>query len=430
MSMLNHYCQRQQPRAPIIHWMNIDIEQSWRSKSADFIPSVKKGYDEKVFGTERLAVFWATQQDYVVLRAPPPVAWLQHLEERGIDLPTIIVLEDPVAYIDAEQVFQLIDDHHRQVVLNPYVVTDDVVKLSRTAGLKLLGSDASLVMQLNNKVAQRNLLEEAKIPVPEGRLFNSSSELLDYVQSNTIENVIGHVIKLPYGASGQGLFIIESEQSVINLCHLLQRLSTNIEGVVVFERWYETTHNLNYNLNLIEGKASKPQLRDLKEQILEDGVFRGFIYPAEVSPTVKSSLEDYASTISKQLLELGCRGVVSIDAIVTAGGEIFPAVDINLRFSLSTYFQQCLLFSDRHIKLLYVDAHLPQSVEYIISNIKSVSDGLPGTITIASISAIGVGGKRRVFALLDADCKESLYETEQGWVAVLKKCVGKREKAV
>ena len=99
-----------------------------------------------------------------------------------------------------------------------------------------------------------------------------------------------------------------------------------------------------------------------------------------------------------------------------------------MRFSLSTYFNRYLSFSDQYIKLLYVDANLSQSVEQIVSTVESVSEGLPGTITIASISDAGLGDKRRLFFLFEAGCRETLCATEKGWEAALKKSFDVREK--
>jgi len=75
-------------------------------------------------------------------------------------------------------------------------------------------------------------------------------------------------------------------------------------------------------------------------------VYIGSVLPPRISGDIFEAYKEYGITIGKYLYETGYTGVAGIDSIITEQDEIIPVVEINGRFTLSTYIS----FIDQKLK--------------------------------------------------------------------------------
>ena len=81
-------------------------------------------------------------------------------------------------------------------------------------------------------------------------------------------------------------------------------------------------------------------------------------------------------TVGQELIREGVRGIVGIDSILT-GNEFFPVIDINVRFTLSTYLSVLpYLLTDRYFLAVYYRVLLTEKTGYDALQQRAVRDGI------------------------------------------------------
>jgi Phosphoribosylglycinamide synthetase, ATP-grasp (A) domain len=402
---------------PIVHWMDIGIEEVWQESYATPLPSFAKHYDTKVFDTDRLGIFWGRPRDTVILRKAPPREWLEHLERSGVSIPAIVSLDTEIT--------QFTEDHLNfvprmlgtrfQPKLFPYAVTDAAYQISQRSGATLLGSAPAFTKEMSSKVKQRQVLSEAGIPTPFFKVFTSYDELGDYLRGADRAREEIYVLKYPYGASGMGMFILDSVEKAQ---YLERRLKTAREGpagtALILERWHQTKADVSYQLVLQDNHPAR--VGCIRSQLLSGGVFQGFRYPALLTDDEAEKLRGLAEQVAEELARLGARAIVNIDAIVTRDAEVYPAIDINLRFSLATYFHPYLerLPPERCVKVRYYDLQV-ESVGDLVRVTESMPMNEGAKTIVASCSDACAKGLRRVFMLFEADTHARVDAIEESW---------------
>jgi hypothetical protein len=406
---------------PVVHWMDIGIEDIWQESFATPLPSFAKGYDTKVFDTERLGIFWGRSRDTVILRKEPPREWLEHLDRSGVPIPAIVSL--------GTETTQFTEDHLKcipEIVgttprpkLLPYVVTDAAHQISQRSGATLLGSTAAFTKEMSSKVRQRQVLSEAGIPTPFFKVFTSYAELGDYLRvlraadGNRDET---YVLKYPYGASGTGMFILDSREKLGYLERKLKTARDDHGGTaLILERWHQTKADVSYQLILQESHPA--QVGCIRSQLLSGGVFQGFRYPAPLTVSDSERLRQLAQQVGQELAKLGACAIVNVDAIVTRDAEIFPAIDINFRFSLATYFHPYLqrLPSERCAKVRYYDIRV-ESVGDLVRATEHLPRDEDARAIVASCSDVCAKGLRRIFMLFESATRARVDALEESWL--------------
>ncbi|UJF31346.1 peptide ligase PGM1-related protein [Paenibacillus hexagrammi] len=75
----------------------------------------------------------------------------------------------------------------------------------------------------------------------------------------------------------------------------------------------------------------------MKQQILRDTVYIGSKLPVDIDASTLNAYQQYAEQIGGHLYQLGYTGVAGIDTMITMDDTIIPIIEINGRFTLSTY---------------------------------------------------------------------------------------------
>jgi hypothetical protein len=104
---------------------------------------------------------------------------------------------------------------------------------------------------------------------------------------------------------------------------------------VVVETWLPKRADLNYQLTVdVHGEV---RLDFVKEALTRNGIHLGHISPTELDDVQYNEVRHAAEVVGKALHADGFTGVVGVDAVVAADGTVYPVLEINARFNMSTY---------------------------------------------------------------------------------------------
>jgi hypothetical protein len=146
------------------------------------------------------------------------------------------------------------------------------------------------------------------------------------------------VVKEALGVSGKGMVVIDRPRRLQQLVAMLKRRAagtgeSRLELVV--ERWIDKACDLNYQLVVAhDGSVS---FDFVKEALTEGGVHRGHLMPSRLDAAQVEELRACAMDIGRALYADGYRGVAGVDAILETTGRLYPLLEINARFNMSTY---------------------------------------------------------------------------------------------
>lgn len=404
------------PRAGVCHWVDIGIEERWSRAEPKLFPRLEAPHDPKVFDGEQLALVWAGAGDLVVLRRAPAPALLSYLADKGYAQADLHVLDRDEESIDPAGDPALLERLRRGgLVLRPYVVTQKACDFAQQHGLRLIGGDWRDVMACNHKVRQNMLLRSHGVPVPDGVVLGSPSELLAHLEQQG-DQAVGHVLKTPYGASGKALYRIGGPEKLRQLLHLLRKQSGSAAAPLplLLERWYETRNSASYTLHLDHDGSGCVGF--VREQWVLDGVYRGFTYSRVDETHRRGLLGVHAGVIARALHSAGARDVVNIDAIETIDGTLFPAIDVNARWSLAMYFERCAQ-AHAHSRATYFDVALKGPIDKVLVMSDRLEGETDASVLVASISRPDRRGFSRVFVLFGATNEAQLDKAERQWCA-------------
>jgi phosphoribosylaminoimidazole carboxylase (NCAIR synthetase) len=329
----------------IIWLFNIGAEKYWHAVHEGI---KDRNEDRLVNRMEEMNLLVCREQDILILREHPDPYFLDKLKDWGFDIPSILVPEsvDPYTPIselvlnDTKLQLKLADiaSNQNDVYFVPYAVTKLEEQIAEICGLQLLASPSEINATVNDKIFNRKISEELSLEVCKGRVCNSIQEIGQVYEQlvNSAPFFEKVIIKEPYGASGKGLYIIENELKLSPLLARLARMSknnTNAQWLV--EGWYRTQADLNIQIYI--SPSGETRVFSMKKQILKDTVYIGSQMPAELSQDVMDSYVELGMRIGVYLYEIGYRGIAGIDSIITEDGTIIPIIEINGRFTLSTY---------------------------------------------------------------------------------------------
>lgn len=348
-------------------WLfNIGIESKWTDNRFQIKNPVE---DKAVFHMEEILLLLARKQDILLLRRMPDERFLQDMQRFGFDVPTIfcpsqenfsktiteLILED-------KQLLEELKDRAREkdLALLPYGVTRNEEMLAQYCGMEIIGSTSVVTKKANSKLYAREIMKRINLPMPEGRICEDLDKVEKVYQRlhNKFRRII---IKQPYGASGQGLYLVDSEQRKERILHILKR-SQSPEGKWIVEGWLEKKEDLNAQLYI--GTDGEIDIFSVKKQLLDDTVYRGSVFPLDLSTEEMSKYVSQLKKVGNVLYQDGVRGIVGIDSLFTKE-EIFPVIEINVRFTLSTYLSALSnQFDSRYFRTMYYRVPLKNGISY------------------------------------------------------------------
>lgn len=332
-------------KGTIVWLCNIGAEKYW---SQSTMGVVDKNEEMIVNRVEEMNLLLCRKQDIIILRKTPDPEFLNTLSEMGFEIPRIFALESedlitPISelILNNKELLSKLSaeiDSKQDVFFVPYAVTYLEEQIAHIAGLKLIGAKSDICRRVNNKIFNREVSIELGLPVCEGKICYSTDEMrVAYTELTTnspfFEKVI---IKEPTGASGKGLYIIDNKERLDSSLRLISRLSKNKPEICwLVEGWYEKNADLNYQIYISpDGEVTT---FSIKQQLLRGTVYIGSKMPVDMQANILHDFERMGTSIGKYLYDIGYSGVAGIDAIITSDNVIIPVIEINGRFTLSTY---------------------------------------------------------------------------------------------
>ncbi len=327
----------------IIVWMfNIGTEKFWNKDNY----SIKDTKENVIVNhIEEMNLLLTRKQDILILRNKPCETYLSDLEKAGFEIPRILcpgqkneeksiaelVLDDEVIISELTK----LGDSNEIRYFVPYGVSYLEEQIAHKCHLFLVGSISQINKKINNKVFSRKLAENLGLFITEGEICNSLQEV-EAAYYNLKKRFNKVIIKQPFGASGKGLYIVDSDNGMKSVLLILSRfIRINHETEWIVEGWYDKKADINYQVYV--SKTGKVNTFCIKEQMVKNTVYIGSLIPPRISVQTYNKYIEYGNLIGKELFMMGFNGILGIDSIITVNDIIVPVIEINARFTLSTY---------------------------------------------------------------------------------------------
>lgn len=325
----------------IVVWLyNIGVEKYWTNE----ISLVKDKYENIIVNhMEEMNLLLTRKQDIMILRRYPDNIFIKELEKLSFEIPHILI---PQTEDEEKSISELVLDDiqlleelkslsskNQNIYFVPYGISWLEEKIANICGLKLYGAASDIQKLINNKIYSRSIAKYLGYKTTDGYICKDINEVrTSYTALKKKYDKI--IIKTPSGASGKGMWIIESEKNLYSVCLILKRLQRLNEEYIV-EGWEEKKSDLNYQVYVSEDGYT--EVFSIKEQIVNETVYVGSVLPARVTNEILDTCKKCGEEIGALLYRQGFYGILGIDALLTSNNELIPILEINGRFTLSTY---------------------------------------------------------------------------------------------
>ena len=330
----------------VIVWLcNIGAERYWSHMSAGV---VNRQEDIAVNRMEEMNLLICREQDIIILREKPDEDFLEDLKKMGFPIPTILSPENadlltPISelVLGDEGLLSKLKEaakENNDLYFVPYGVTHLEEEIAEKTGMRIMGAPSHINAKINDKIFNREISEKLGLNVCQGRVCSSANEIREEYESLTNNKPCFSkvIIKEPKGASGKGLYIVDSKEKLESSLRMIARFSRGrTDAKWLVEGWYKKKGDINYQIYVSpDGQVT---VFSIKEQLLRDTVYIGSKMPPEMEQRVLDSYAGYGEKIGRYLYETGFTGVAGIDSIITEQDVCIPIIEINGRFTLSTY---------------------------------------------------------------------------------------------
>lgn len=417
-NLLEHI--RSETDTSIVIWIfNIGVEKCWNNYSN----AVKDPKEDIVVNhIEEINLLLVRSRDYIILRKHPSKTFLKELEKKGHEIPTILcpetedeqksiselILSDPALIKKLTDLGGMPD-----VFLVPYGVSETEERIAEICGLHLVGGTNAKSQVVNNKIFAKKVAKDLGLPAAKGFVCHTVDEIRN-AYSNLRKDYSRIIIKMPCNSSGQGMWVVENEKKLNTACAVIARISrTQKTEEWLVEGWIEKSIDLNIQVYISE--TGEVETFSVKEQIVEGTLYVGSVMPAGLSQQQHDLCVCYGKQIGKYLYSLGYSGVFGIDALVTTDGIVIPIIEINGRFTLSTYLSfERMRYPDKTISIFFKRMRA-DSLNYDILRDRMKKDNLwlneSGGIFIynaATTDSSLADGRVRIFCMAVGENRESV----------------------
>lgn len=229
-------------------------------------------------------------------------------------------------------------------------------------------NDKNLLNLLNDKIYTRYWLRRY-VPVLSSVVFDSP-----YLSFQELENSLGYseqyVVQQSKSSGGLGTFILTKENEMLSV------LKKNYKELFIVSPYMHKSFAIN--INAIIGKKNiilLPLSLQLSERNKERIIYHGadFVAARFISPNITEKLKEYANIILIHIKEMGYRGIIGLDFLITENKIYF--LEINPRYQASSFLINIALeekgapsLSTINLAAFYEQCSLDTSVEQIIIN--------------------------------------------------------------
>jgi hypothetical protein len=337
------------PTASFVFLGNFEVEEKWARQYGRLPGAAFKSASAVVNRMEEFGLFLASRDDYVLLKDGVDPAFLRYLSDQGIEAPQLLyvdvnrpdrsITEDALDSPRLLAALRMLADQNTYLL--PLGTSELEERLAAASGVMLAVPPAEVSRRVNSKIYSRRLADRLAIPSTPGQEVTSVAELrsLDPRLLAVLDTGGRIVVKEALGVSGKGIVVIDRRRRLDQLAAMLERRaerSGDDRLDLVVEQWIEDKAcDLNYQF--VIARDGRVTFDFVKEAMTEGGVHKGHLMPSRLARSQVDVLRESAAGIGAALFADGYHGVVGVDAIVTTDGRLYPVLEINARFNMSTY---------------------------------------------------------------------------------------------
>jgi len=340
-AMLIDYILHDRDEGCFVWIFNIGAESVWHPNSFE----VKNISEIPVINSiEEINLLITRPQDIIILHTEPSKDFIDALALMGIVVPTTLIPKNPdksKPIIELILEDELLIEKLRRMkeygaCLVPYAITELEEELSEKTGLHIFGTSAHIARRFNDKSFARQIAEELGFDTVSGKLCAEESEIAEEYNRLNLEGYERVVIKYPHNASGKGIYIVRNSHELETTLMIVRRyIRKGAKYKWIVEGWCDTRLDINYQICI--SKTGEVKNFSIKEQAIKDAVYYGSRIPPRISNGEYDQYNRFASQIGAYMFQQGYYGIASIDSIMKTDNTIIPIIEINARFTLSTY---------------------------------------------------------------------------------------------
>lgn len=330
------------PNARFVFVNNFEVERRW-AVGEPKLPGAGIAFSgATVNRMEEMGALLADEGDVVVLKAAMDADFAGYLTGLGAAAGTTVWAEhsepDRTVTEDALASPKLLDELRAladgRTYLMPLGISAAEEELSKETGLPLAGTTAQICKAVNGKIFSHQLVEATGLTAVPGQICRTVGDLRGAL---TERLALGGrvVVKESLGVSGRGMVVVEDERGAGRLLRLIERRGLDAPANLVVESWIEHAQDLNYQF--VVSRTGEVRFETVKAAVLRGGVHQGHRFPVELSPATTAELHDATQKIGEALFAEGFYGMVGVDAMLGSDGTLYPCLEINARFNMSTY---------------------------------------------------------------------------------------------
>ncbi|WNI18950.1 ATP-grasp domain-containing protein [Actinacidiphila sp. ITFR-21] len=330
------------PGARFVFVNNFEVERSWAAGEPKLPGAGIAFAGATVNRMEEMGVLLADEGDVVVLKAPMDRAFAAYLTSLGAAAgrtvwaensdPARMVTEDALVSPLLLEELRSLDDG--RTYLMPLGISAAEEELSKETGLPLAGPTAQICKAVNGKIFSHRLVDELGLTAVPGTVAETVGELRGALTAQLARGGRA-VVKESLGVSGRGMVVVEDERGANRLLRLIERRGGQAPANLVVESWIERAQDLNYQF--VVGRTGEVRFETVKAAVLKNNVHQGHRFPVELPPAAVEELHHATQAIGKALHAEGYTGMVGVDAMLGPDGTLYPCLEINARFNMSTY---------------------------------------------------------------------------------------------
>ncbi|TYS60583.1 ATP-grasp domain-containing protein [Bacillus infantis] len=335
-------------------WLgNFETEAFWKDKDSLSLPSFTQDKSQNLINDlGELMLLLADQSDMVLLNNLPDLDFLQYLKNLGLKLPTILYNGNSQdksltqCFLDNSKNLQRLKQWAAEnpSFLVPHGTSDLEERLSEITGIPLALPSANICSKVNSKIYSRKICDKYNIRQPKGKVILSLKELSDsYYNLCQSGHSPSFIVKEANGVSGKGIIKINDDKQFKQVYRILESSSIKKQMNaldLIIEEWIEKEADLHYQFLIY--RTGKVEMINILPSIVNNGVHTGHIHPHSFSDEVVNKIEQTATLIGKELYENGYYGVVGVDGLIDKEGILYPCLEVNARFNMSTYHNKVL----------------------------------------------------------------------------------------
>jgi hypothetical protein len=408
-------------RARFVYLNNFEVERSW-AKGEPSLPGAGIAFAATTVNRmEELGVLLADDDDVVVLKAPVDAGYAAYLARMdaaaGHTLwaensdPARTVTEDALVSPGLLTALRALNDG--RTYLMPLGISPAEEELSKETGLPLAGPSAQTCKAVNGKIFSRRLVDQHGLRSVPGAVVETAGELTGALAEHLLPGSKA-VVKESLGVSGRGMVVLDDARRAERLVRMVGRRGEDERVDYVVEQWIDKALDLNYQV--IVSRKGEVTFEAVKAAVVEDGVHKGHMFPVALSPAQLRELHEAGEVIGKVLFTEGYYGMVGIDAMLGRDGTVYPCLEINARFNMSTYqsrIAERFVGAGKHavaatIGLRPHRRHTFDEVVAALGNLLHDGSGQPGFLinNFATLNAAAVDGNQfhgRIYGICIAD---------------------------